>query len=302
MGTGDWRFFQVREAFYRTNIFINFKGVSRLMKDNQSRWKKIKTHFLAHKMKYISLSVLGMVMFYAAIVLILTWPIDVYSVEKAGVFGDSFGVITCFFTACGFIGLLINLDEQRKYSAQQQVNVRKQDFESKFFYMMNNLNEIVMDVEYTIKERGVVTSFKGRSAIEELLGVLQQYYRRSSQDGFFDIVTPEIEKFDDCYEKYWNQWGRFLSHYYTWIYSILKFIDDDESIDKSFYANLLKAKLSKQEAIIIFYTASTRRGKDLRILVTKYNFFDTLEVNDLFFEEHAAFINGVTLIQSFGDL
>ena len=54
------------------------------------------------------------VLSYALILIIKTWPIDEYSISKAGTFGDSFGALNSLFTGLGFAGLLITIFLQRE--------------------------------------------------------------------------------------------------------------------------------------------------------------------------------------------
>ncbi|WP_058959246.1 hypothetical protein [Type-E symbiont of Plautia stali] len=99
----------------------------------------MKKHFQIYGPRYLYIILILIVILYAIFVLYKTRPIDVYSMERAGMFGDSFGVITCLFTALGFVGLLINLREQSS-------NNKRQVFENHFFQMLNHLNEITKDI------------------------------------------------------------------------------------------------------------------------------------------------------------
>ena len=51
---------------------------------------------------------------YALFLLCATAPISVLSIEKAGQFGDGFGVVTCLFSGLAFSGVLITLYLQRE--------------------------------------------------------------------------------------------------------------------------------------------------------------------------------------------
>lgn len=51
---------------------------------------------------------------YAVFLLCITSPISVLSIEKAGQFGDSFGVITCLFSGLAFSGVLVTVYLQRQ--------------------------------------------------------------------------------------------------------------------------------------------------------------------------------------------
>lgn len=61
----------------------------------------MRSHFKKRGSIYLYISLMLVVLGYAGVILYKTRPIDVYSMEKAGLFGDSFGVITCFFYSFG---------------------------------------------------------------------------------------------------------------------------------------------------------------------------------------------------------
>lgn len=46
------------------------------------------------------------VFLYGLFLVAKTWPIEEYSISKAGTFGDSFGALNSLFTGLGFAGLL----------------------------------------------------------------------------------------------------------------------------------------------------------------------------------------------------
>lgn len=51
---------------------------------------------------------------YALFLLCVTAPVSAISIEKAGQFGDSFGIVTCLFSGLAFSGVLITLYLQRE--------------------------------------------------------------------------------------------------------------------------------------------------------------------------------------------
>ena len=62
---------------------------------------------------------------YAVFVLVAAAPISELSVEKAGQFGDSFGVITCLFSGFAFSGVLITLLLQRDELKLQREGIER---------------------------------------------------------------------------------------------------------------------------------------------------------------------------------
>lgn len=51
---------------------------------------------------------------YATFLIIDTWPITEHSINKAGVFGDSFGIITSLFSGLAFSGMIITILLQKE--------------------------------------------------------------------------------------------------------------------------------------------------------------------------------------------
>lgn len=97
---------------------------------------------------------------YTSVLLVTTWPISSLSIDKAGTFGDSFGVLTSLFTGLAFAGLLTTLylqrselqlnrkelDETRKEFRLQIQTFHRQRFEDAFYQMLalykENLREL----------------------------------------------------------------------------------------------------------------------------------------------------------------
>ena len=69
--------------------------------------------------------VITAVAIYAAVLLNATWPIDEYSVSKAGAFGDSFGLLTSLFSGLAFSGMIITILLQRKELSLQREELQE---------------------------------------------------------------------------------------------------------------------------------------------------------------------------------
>ena len=71
------------------------------------------------------------------------------TLENLGVFGDSFNVLTSLFTGLAFAGVIISvilqtkeLKEAREQFKGQKEALQNQEFDNKFFQMLNLLNNI----------------------------------------------------------------------------------------------------------------------------------------------------------------
>lgn len=243
------------------------------------------SHFKRRDSIYLYISLILVVIGYAAAILFKTRPIDVYSMEKAGLFGDSFGVITCFFTALGFIGLLINLKEQRTYN-------NRQVFETNFFQMLSHLNEITKDVGYTKTHMTDPDSiYYGREAVFHLANIFKNYYGYNLFRSQGNYDKDRLENVIINFESFWDDHGGKLSHYFRWLYNILNFIESKDDIDKDFYVKLIFAQLSNQELFLIFYSALTPRGFNFQKFIIKYQMMSNFESSELLDESHSKFMS-----------
>jgi hypothetical protein len=113
--------------------------------------------------KFLRWAVLGVAItfiLYALAVIVLTWPISSWSVDKAGVFGDSFGFLTSLFTGLAFAGLLSTIFLQREelrlnrqeiketkeeFKLQSQT-FHRQRFEDAFYQMLSLYKENLRDL------------------------------------------------------------------------------------------------------------------------------------------------------------
>lgn len=62
---------------------------------------------------------------YASILLFLIWPITEYSIAQAGVFGDSFGVLTSLFSGLAFSGMIITILLQKEELVLQREELKE---------------------------------------------------------------------------------------------------------------------------------------------------------------------------------
>lgn len=79
------------------------------------------------KLSILTISaILGVFVLYAAVLLYLTWPIESYSIDKSGVFGDSFGLLTSLFSGLAFAGIIITILLQREELKHQREELKLQ--------------------------------------------------------------------------------------------------------------------------------------------------------------------------------
>lgn len=182
---------------------------------------------------------------------------------------------------------LSNSSEQLKKTAAamelQNKATSKQIFESSFFNLTKIFNEISRDLKFNNKS--------GKDCIKELYETLSARHLVNLQRGVHAIPTEDAIKLE--YNLFHSDYGHVTGHYFRTLYNIIKLIDksslDEES--KKFYAELLRAQLSRYELLLILYNCISVYGNQkLLPLIKKYNLLKHLEVNHLSSHAHAELI------------
>ncbi len=68
----------------------------------------------------------SIVVLYALLLVYITWPIQEFSIDKAGVFGDSFGILTSLFSGLAFAALIVTILLQKKELSYQREELKLQ--------------------------------------------------------------------------------------------------------------------------------------------------------------------------------
>ena len=116
------------------------------------------------------------VLIYGGFIIYISWPITLGNVDKAGVFGDSFGVLTALFSGLAFAGIVFTILLQREElklqrkeltltreeMARQHSTLKKQNFENTFFQMLRLHNDIVNAIDLKRVAPGKVELTSGR--------------------------------------------------------------------------------------------------------------------------------------------
>lgn len=187
---------------------------------------------------------------YAGMLIFVAWPINEWSVSKAGVFGDSFGVVNALFSGLAFAGLIITILLQRQELSESREIFKAQKFDDAFYRLLDfykkNLNEISIadsDEENTHIGIGGLTYL-----LKKLSHANQEYIHYT---GFAD--TEIIYKY-----YMYKEIQRILmpqSRYLGTIESILALIQNDIDLDsdRRFYIKILASQLTVHEVKYLFY-------------------------------------------------
>lgn len=232
--------------------------------------------------------VILLVLIYGGIIIYVSWPITLGNVDKAGVFGDSFGVLTALFSGLAFAGIIFTILLQREELKLQREELRltreeltrqhstmkRQIFENTFFQMLRLHNDIVNAID--LKERGgqrrIVAS--GRDCFVDFYRNMKHFYLTEKSR---DPKDPEIKNIEAAYAKFWEVSQSDLGHYFRYLYTIFKFIKSSEVDDKRLYTNIVRAQLSDHELLVLFYNCLYKFGVEkFKPLAEEFAIFDNM--------------------------
>lgn len=228
---------------------------------------------------------------YAVFLLIITSPIDKMTIANAGVFGDSFGVLTSLFSAMAFAGVAFTLAMQRdqmliqrqeltlqkQESADSRNEVQKQGFENTFFQMLKMHNQLISEItSHQNGAQGIITK-DGRTVIKDMQGKLNAYFAQNIKHDQDDLDNILI-----AFERFYTERGYQLAHYFRFLYNIFRFISDAKIDNKELYVRLARAQISNQELFILYYNSLTKRGRNFQKYIVEFKLMDNLDPKQLF--------------------
>lgn len=235
---------------------------------------------------------------YGIIIISFSWPITFGNVDKAGVFGDSFGALTSLFSGLAFGGIVYTILLQRKELELQrkelaltrkvlvnQVDATKlQNFESTFFQMLRLHNEILNVID--LRTVGDVTT-TGRDCFVVFYHRIQNFYLKEKKESPSHSVKLWME---GAYTKFWKGGQQDLGHYFRYLYTIFKFVKASEIEDKRLYTNIVRAQLSDHELLMLFYNCLYKFGVEkFKPLTEEFAIFDNLPQELLLNSDHVNF-------------
>jgi len=245
---------------------------------------------------------------YTGVLLFLTWPVSELTIDRSGIFGDSFGPLTSLFSGLAFAGLIITivmqkdelglqreelsltrseLSEQKEELRIQNETLSIQRFENTFFRMLEFLEGCRKDV---FCQDFQSNSLQGRDAIKRLYEVFTKQYLHGYNningvmEPYFKHESNSIEGIKNEYRNFYQKkYGEELGQYFRTLYNILKLIDSNASLsDKTLYANLLRAQLSRYELSLLFYNCLSEYGEvKMAPLIKRYSILKHLEESSL---------------------
>ena len=207
--------------------------------------------------------------------------------EKWGQFGDFFGgVLNPSFSFLTLIALLLTLryqSEELKLTKEelvkstsalegQEKSLNVQNFDNTFFNLLRLHNEIVDSL--TSAGMNGTGQKNGRHSFSNIVMGVNSRYSRAGENLKDAVAVENI--FNDVMKKC----SFSADHYFRNLYRIVKFIHRSElDIDKSFYIGTLRAQLSSNELVAIFFNGLCKSGQKFKPLIEEYSLFDNIKIS-----------------------
>ena len=151
----------------------------------------------------------------------------------------------------------------------------QQGFENKFFQLLNLHHEIVAAIE---RYHGNLP-IKGRRNFQMFYDAFQSAYvtEYSSNPN-----TEPLKAIQRAYAAFFESRQADIGHYFQNLYHVIKFVDGSKIHDKEFYIHVIRAQLSCDELLLLFYYCLSDYGiLKFKSLVEKYSLFDNLPQDKL---------------------
>ena len=204
-----------------------------------------------------------------------------------GTWGDFFGgVLNPILTFLTFMGLLITiilqqteLKQSRKEFQGQKEALENQEFDNKFFQMVNLLTQIKNNLEFGINRGQKVFNLLKNEIIKDCASdIIIDKLNRTPMDS--------IDKFQNQFKVFNNRYDENFKYYFLNLYQILNYIDKNSSSKYTLkeYSNIIRAQLSKNELILLFYNGIGMLnigGDNYKKIIEKYALFEHLTYADL---------------------
>ncbi len=171
---------------------------------------------------------------------------------------------------------------QRQAMLLQNETAKKQQFETTFFNMLNKLDQIFRYTKGNYNSLGTPnwTQMSKEELLVELSGI--QYFKRANDlfSNYIRFIDSQLKSDKVNYTLLMQSSiysiGHFLltpiERYYSYLLTILDFIEDSNLNSKFLYFDLIKSQLTQEELkLIIYKTISNYPDDTFKKYITKFN-------------------------------
>lgn len=183
------------------------------------------------------------------------------------------------------------LVETRKIYQIQSETLKTQRFESTFFSLINLHHQIVNTID--LKGSGRI-EFANAPTTRELTTGRDCFVKFTTglKNGYSKKLKESPEKdirklINSSYLEYFEKHQSDLGHYFRNLYHIVKFISNSEIENKKTYIGLLRAQLSNDELIMLFYNCISDLGiEKFMPMAESFKLFKNLNTNSFIHKNH----------------
>ena len=148
--------------------------------------------------------------------------------------------------------------------------------------MIATHNQIVQSIDLQSEQHGTT---RGRDCFKVFYERLGRKY-----DSFKGNDWSDIEKIRIPYSLFWNANQQNLSHYFRFLFNAFRIISEFRKSEPR-HAKLLRALLSDQELLILFYNCLTVSGQPFQKYAMEFDLFDNLPREQLLDASHEKFLD-----------
>ena len=204
---------------------------------------------------------------------------------ERGPWGDFFGgvanPILTFFTFVCVLGTLYlqhkelglsrtELARSAEALERQNASTAEQKKQNIFFQMLSLHNQLIESIDLHHAQNKTLIA-KGRDCFSRFYTRLSDNYKKEIAKGMYS----DDECIRRAYHTFWNKHQLELGHYFRFLFRMVIFTDKEFSND-DYYMGILRAQISDQELLLLFYNALTPQGAAFKPLIERWALFDNL--------------------------
>lgn len=212
------------------------------------------------------------------------WP------NTAAEYGDEFGAVNALFSGLAFVAVIgalfmqreelilqraeleqtrEELRGQREQMEEQNKTISHQRFENTYFQLLRLHSDIVE----TFEVGAGVNHRTGRECFSYYYAVVRSKLKAETRTNT-DLETRQ--QANAAYMAAYAELESRLGHYFRSLLHTIKFIADSRIENPYFYAEGLKAQLSRDELLLLFYHCISEVGRNFAPLIEQFSFFEHL--------------------------
>jgi len=213
------------------------------------------------------------------------------NIDRYNNLGDFIGGITApFISIAAFI--LLNrtyqsqkreLKESQEILRTQNEVIKKQQFETTFFNMVNLHCQVVnqLSITYQIPDQ-YGSLLKDDLVIDNGRKCFVRFYKEFRDENYYSLKNRYADNkqlISRSYDLFYEKREVYLDHYFRNLYHIVKFVHNSNISNKKEYTNILRAQLSMQELLLLCFNGLSQYGSNFKPLIEEYSLLKNISSN-----------------------